>query len=298
MEQQSGNFSGGSSTDQITAGDTAPSLLEKLLEELRKLTEILPNLIGAFAVFFIGWLLSKMISRVVRKVLDRLGIDKLAERINEIEIVYKSKIRIVPSTLLSKILYYLLMLVVVMAATDVLKMEAVSRLVNDIINYIPSLLTAMLVLAIGVLVADAIKNAVDTACKSLAIPAGGVISSVVFYFIFINVLMMALSQAKLQTGFIESNISIVLAGVVGAFAIGYGFASRNIVASLLSAFYNKERIKAGDFIRIGDVAGRIIATDSTSLTILTGDGRQVIVPLHKLSTEIYEISSGPKGQDQ
>ncbi len=297
MTQQPDSVGGGQAPAlQISEAAAPGSLLDRLLEELKNLTAILPNLLGALAVFLIGWLLSKMISRVIKKVLGRMGIDKLAERLNEIEIVYKSNIKIVPSVLLSKIVYFMLMLVVIMAATDVLKMEAVSKLVNDIINYIPSLLTAMLVLAIGILVADAVKNAVQTACNSLAIPAGKVISSVVFYFLFINVLMMALSQAKLETGFIESNISIVLAGVVGAFAIGYGYASRNIVAGLLTSFYHKERVKPGDQIRIDGVEGQVIAIESTSLTIKTEAGREVIVPLHKLSAETWEIISRKKDQ--
>ncbi len=289
MTQQPDN--GGGALSKAQSLDATNSLLKKLTEEVNNLTAILPNLLGALAVLLFGWMASRLISKLLRKLLSRIGIDKLAERLNEIEIVYKSNIKIVPSILLSKVLYYMLMLVVIMAATDVLRMEAVSNLVNDIINYIPSLLMAMLVLAVGILVADAIKNAVFTAAKSLAIPAAGVISSVIFYFIFINVLMMALSQAKLQTGFIESNISIVLAGVVGAFAIGYGFASRNIVASLLSAYYNKEKIKAGDLIRIEGIEGQVIAVDSTSFTVRTDQGRLVVIPLHKLNTEIYEILS-------
>lgn len=269
--------------------ETGWSLLQKLKEEAEKLLEILPNLVGALAVLLVGWIVAKTIARIIKNVLGRIGIDKLAERINEIEIVYKSNIRVTPSVLLSKIVYYLLMLVVIMAATDVLKMAAVSDLVNDIINYIPSLITAMLVLAIGILVADTVKNVVQTACNSLAIPAGKVISNVVFYFLFINVLMMALSQAHLQTGFIESNISIVLAGVVGAFAIGYGYASRNLVASLLTSFYQKEKVKPGDIIRIEGVEGEVTAVDTTSITIQAEPGRQVIVPLHKLGSEKYEI---------
>lgn len=292
--------SGGKITgaEAANAGGSTPdsSLLGKLKAEAINLTSILPNIVGAILVLLIGWLVAKAVARIIKKVLGKVGIDKLAERLNEIEIVYKSNIKIVPSILLSKMVYYILMLIVVMAATDVLKMKAVSDLVNDLINYIPSLLTAILVLAIGVLVADTVKNAVQTACTSLAIPAGKVIASVVFYFLFINVLMMALSQAKLETGFIESNISIILAGVVGAFAIGYGFASRNIVASLLTSFYNKERIKIGDIIRIAGVEGRVTAIDSTSLTLHTHTGGEVVVPLHKLSSEMFEIVG--RRQDQ
>ena len=61
-------------------------------------------------------------------------------------------------------------------------------------------------------------------------PSASLISNFVFFF-FINILIVALSQASINTSFIEQNISIIIAGGVLAFSIGYGLASKDIVSS-------------------------------------------------------------------
>lgn len=268
--------------------EKAFSVLGILQEQLSNLAGILPNLVGALAVFFIGWLLAKLVAKLLKKFLGAIGIDKLAEKLNQIEVVYNSNIRIIPSTMLSKIVYYLMLFIFIMAATEVLGMEAISDLMTSFMNYIPKLLMALLVLIIGVVLADMLKKAVYTACESLAIPASKLISNVAFYFLFLNIIMISLKQADLQTDFIENNISIVLGGVVLAFALGYGIASRGLMASMLSSFYNKEKIAVGQTIKIEGTTGTVKSIDGTTFTLETED-REIIIPLSKLMSEKVEI---------
>jgi small-conductance mechanosensitive channel len=246
----------------------------KIVEELLlNFAAVIDNIIGALVVVLIGWLVASLVARVTKRLLRGIGIDRLAERLNEIDIIHKSKLRLVPSVLLSKILYYLLFFIFVIAATDVLGMEAVTLLMGNLLNYIPKLLSALVVFVVGVLIADFLKKIVLTTCQSLGIPAAGVIANVVFYFLFLNVVMITLSQAGIDTNFIQDNISIILAGAVLAFAIGYGLASRNIVANFLSSFYNKEKLKIGDVIGVEGVKGRVIEIDNNAFT-LQAEGRK------------------------
>lgn len=260
-------------------------ILEKLLYDF---ASAIPSFVGAILVVFIGWLVAKFVAKVVKKVLARIGVDQLAEKLNEIQIVHKANIKIVPSVLLSKMLYYILLLIFMIAGTELLGMPAVSQLMSDIINYVPHLISAMIVLVIGLLVAEFIKNIILTATKSLNIPAGRFIASFVFYFLLITITMSALSQAKIQTEFITSNLSIILAGGVAAFAIGYGFASRDLMANFIASFYSKSKIKVGDVIAIDGAEGLVIALDATSFT-LQSDGKKVIIPLSKLTSEKIEV---------
>ncbi len=261
----------------------------KLLQDLlTQFASVIPNLLGALAIFLIGLVVAKLVAKMARRILVAIGADRVAERLNEIEIVYKSNIRIVPSALLSKVAYYFLLFIFVVAATDVLNMPAISKLMGDILNYVPILISAMAVFIIGLLLADFLKNIVKTTCDSLGIPAASMISNVVFYFLFLNVAMIALSQARIDTDFIQDNLSILFAGIVLAFAIGYGFASRNIVANFLASFYNKGKVKAGDTVAIGGVKGRVLDIDNATIT-LEVDGREVLIPLSKLASENIEI---------
>lgn len=260
-------------------------LLEKLLFDF---ASAIPKFVGAILVIFIGWMIAKAVAKIVKKVLKTIGIDKLAEQLNEIEIVDKANIKIVPSILLSKILYYILLLIFMIAGTELLGMPAVSELMGDIINYVPYLISAMIVFIIGLLVAEFIKNIILTATKSLNIPAGKFIATFVFYFLLITVTMSALSQARIETDFITSNLSIILAGGVAAFAIGYGFASRDLMANFIASFYSKSKIRMGDMIAIDGAEGVVVALDATSFT-LQADGKKIIIPLSKLTSEKVEI---------
>ncbi|MCB9081066.1 MAG: mechanosensitive ion channel [Lewinellaceae bacterium] len=248
-----------------------------------------PKILGALFLLFIGWLIGKGLARVIRKVLERIGADKLADRLNEIEIFSKSPVKFKPSQLFSKIVYYLIFFLFFMAATDVLGIEAVSLMIADIFNYLPRLISALFVFIIGVFLADFLKNMVQTACNSLNIPAGTLIANFVFYFLFINVAMITLSQAGIETEFIQDNLSIVLGGIVAAFAIGYGYASRPLLANILGGYYNRNRINIGDWISIENVSGEIIAIDNTTFSIATTGQGKIIIPLSKLSMEKYEI---------
>ncbi len=93
---------------------------------------------------------------------------------------------------------------------------------------------------------------------------------------------------RTEVGFLQDNITIIFGGIVFAFAIGYGFASRNIMSNLLAALYSRNKFNIGDDIKIDGTRGTIIEIDSTSLTLQTSD-RRVVFPLNQLTTQRVEV---------
>ncbi len=260
--------------------------LQQLLQDL---IGFMDNLLGAILILFIGWIVARIITRVLRKVLKAIRIDRLAEKLNDIEMVAKSDIDIKPSIFLSKLVYYVLMFIFFIAATDALGMAVVSDLMSNLLNnFLPNALAAIIVFVIGIIAADFLKKLVKTACDSLAIPAASLIANVVFYFIFLNILIVTLAQLGIDTGFMETNLSVILAGIVLAFSIGYGMASRPVMSNYLASFYSKGRVKIGATLRINGMEGKVIAIDNASIVVKTQDSK-VIVPLSRLNTETFEI---------
>ncbi|MEL6986797.1 MAG: mechanosensitive ion channel domain-containing protein [Bacteroidota bacterium] len=259
---------------------TGSGSFDILREMLEKLASALPKVILAIIVFIVGYIVAKIVARIVTKLLSKVGVDKLGEKLNQIDLISQSSFEIVPSKVLGKIIYYLLLLISTLVATDILGIPAVSQLFKDIISFIPNLLVALIVLLLGILLADVIKNLVYTTCTSLGIPSAKLISSFLFYFLFINVVIMALTQANIETEFIASNISILIGGAVAAFAIGYGLASKDVVANFIASFYTKDRFTVGDQVVIDDEDGTITEVDRSSITIDNGEYR-TIIPLSK-----------------
>lgn len=262
--------------------------MEILNQLFHQFSSALPRFLAAIAVSITGMLLAKAVANIVAQILVRTGIDGIAEKINEIDFVQKFNFKIELSKVISKLLYYMILLVFIIAATDILAMPAISELVSNIINYFPQVISAGIVLIIGTMLADSLKSIVATTCASLGIPSGKIIANVVFYFIFLNVAVSALSQAKIDTDFIKNNFTVLIGAFAGAFALGYGLASKDMMSSILASFFHRDRFDIGDVITIEGVTGEIIEMDNTSIVLQT-DGKRVIIPSSKLHSEKIEL---------
>lgn len=263
-------------------------MTEAVREMITKFFNVLPNFFTAVLIFIVGWIVSSMVAKMLATALSKMGVDRIGQRLSSIDIVQKSNINVNLSKIISKIVYYFLLIFFAIAATSALGLPEVSELMSNIFEFIPHVVVALIILIIGTLVSDAVRTVVHTALKSLGVGSANLISSAVFYFLFINVVISALSQAKIDTEFLSQNLSIVIGGVVLAFAIGYGLASKDTVANLLASYYSKNVFNIGDHVTIDNVTGKISEVNKSSIVIDTGSSR-VVIPLSNAISQKIEF---------
>ena len=262
-----------------------------LLKEIfGKFLSFIPNIISALVIIIAGIVIAKIIYKFLSRLLRKAGIDKLSDNLNRIDFIDKLNLNIKLSNIIAKFVYYFIILIMLIIATDILKMPVVSNLIVDIFNFIPNLLVALILLVLGLLLASWLKKMVFTIAKSLGLPSASLISNLVFYFIFVNVLISAMVQAKINIEFFSTNITLIIAGVVFAFALAYGLASKSILANIISSFYYKNKYKIGDYIKIGENEGKICEIDNFHI-ILCKEDTKIVIPLNILNeTEVKIIS--------
>jgi len=231
----------------------------------------LPKFLGAIGLLILLYVIAKIVRKVVRIFLEKMKVDKLAEKFEEIDII----------------IYYMIIMLSVVAITDMLHLTTISNYLTGLITYLPKVFTAFAFLIVGFLFSEFIRKGIYTAGKSVGIPSAKVISSVIFYFLIINVFISALTQAGIDTEFIQSNLTMIIGGVVMAFALGYGLASKDMMSSILAGFYNK-RLKEGDFVTIDGVKGTIESITNVDLILTNQDGKTVI-PLSRLNKVLVQI---------
>lgn len=276
--------------------DKLPNLTEILINTFQTLinqfVDFVPKLIGAGVVLLIGVLVARLISVVVRNVLGRVGFDKIGDKLNEIDFIKQLQTEIKLSEIVAKVLYYFILLVFITAATETLGVKAISDMVLSLVNFIPKVIAAAIMLQIGVLVADAMKKAVVSICQTFKISSGKLLGMIVFFFFLIITIISALGQAGINTELLESSFNLLIGGIIFAFAAGYGYASRDVMANILSSFYSKNKFQEGQTIQIDDVKGIIVKIDNTSITLRT-DVATSVFPLQALQSKRVDIFPEP-----
>lgn len=246
------------------------------------------NIFIGLLIFLVGYIVAKIIYKIILNTLKALKLDKVDDMIRKVD-MFKALDFNLPK-FLAKLVYYLILLLVLQISVQSMGISSLSNGLNAILAYIPKLMTAAIVFLIGVFIADVIKNALRSTTESLNIKTGKFISDAVFYLLVVIIALMALAQAGIDTTLITNNLTMLIGGVLLAFMIGFGFASKDLMSSMLSSIYVNDSLSVGSEVKIGDVSGKIIEMTSTAVIVKSGE-RKVSIPMHKLTSEIVEIIS-------
>jgi hypothetical protein len=250
--------------------------------------DFVPRVLGCLVILAIGYLVARGVKILIIQVLSRIGFDRIGDKLNEIGIIKQLKTEISLSDIVAKIFYYYILLIFLTFAADTLGVDTITNMVLSLVNFIPKIIAGAVMLQIGVMLSDAIKTAVTALCKSFNIASAKLIGNIAFIFFLIITFLTALRQVGMETAMLESSFLLVIGGAVAAFAIGYGIASRDVLANIISSFYSRKNYKEGQVIRIDDVKGVITKIDNTSVTVVN-DTTTTIIPLQLFQTKQVEI---------
>jgi hypothetical protein len=250
-------------------------------------TEALPKMILVILLLLIGWVLGKAIKKLVTKTLNLIKLDDVMERIELAPLLGQMGVKSTVA-LIGGIAYWMIMLLFILTITELLNIPILTQGVAAIIAYVPKFLVAMIIFLLGMFIANSIKKVVYNATHSIGLSGARVIANIVYYVLFIFIAITAINQTGIDTSIITSNVTLIFGAMLLAFAISYGFASRDIMTNILSGFYKKDRYHVGMHIKVQDVEGSITNIDSLSVTIDTGD-ELVVLPTRVLVDEKVEI---------
>ena len=114
------------------------SIIDALYAQTALLLTVIPALLKALIIILVGYILAKVIRNLLKRVLLAVGVDKLADRLMDIDMFRNSSFSLVPSTLISSAAYYFILIIFAMAAVEAMGLKIISDLLNDLITYIPN----------------------------------------------------------------------------------------------------------------------------------------------------------------
>jgi len=253
-----------------------------------EMAQAFPKIVGAIAILVLGWIVIKISLFILGKLLKLAKLDVLNEKVNGMDITGKGDFKIDLAKIILGFVRWLLILVFLIVAADILNWTIISVEIGNLLRYLPRFFSALLLLMLGFYIGNFVKNTVKRLFDSLEFGGSNIVSNLLFYVIVIFMSITALNQAGVDTTIITNNITLILGSFLLAFALGLGLGSRDVIADLLRSFYTRKTYAVGDQIVIGDDAGTIEAIENNSLTLATKSGKFVI-PIKDVVSQKVEI---------
>ncbi len=226
---------------------------------LAQVVDLLPRLLGAVLILFVGWLVAYIAKAIVEGLLNRTNIDnRIASGLTGSDTLKVEKF-------ISGLVFWTILLITVVAVLDTLQLRVASEPLNEFLNtiggYLPALLGAGILLGVAWLVATLVKTLAVTALNALHVDErlnaqqdattdtnqlsiAQTIGTALYWFIFLLFLIPILNTLQLEAalapieglvseilGILPDILAAVIIGAVGWFAANI---IRRIVTNLLA----------------------------------------------------------------
>lgn len=179
-----------------------------------------PNLIVAILIAIIGWAIGALLGRVVSQIIKSLRLDEGLSKAGLEEFLARGGINLNSGGFLGALVKWFIILVFLIGALDVLRLTQVTEFLRNILEYIPQVIVAVLILLAAGIIGDVLKNIVVSSARSAEVKSAGFLGSVTKWSIWIFAILVALSQL----GIAPILINTLFTGFVVALSLGFGLA--------------------------------------------------------------------------
>jgi len=223
----------------------------------RPIANTAPKLFCAALVMIAGYVIARLVSKAVTAIADRLGLQRMAENGGFVQSMQHVGIHRTVPQVLGTIFFWLLLCVFLIASVDILDLPTIKIALDRLLNYVPNLLVASIVVVLGLLLAAFLRGVVATSADRVGIHYAQQLASACYWILALMTFNAALNQLEIQIKLFNEIVLILLAGGALAFGLSFGLGGREVMAGILAGYYLRQRLQAGDRVSIGSLDGTV-----------------------------------------
>jgi hypothetical protein len=211
----------------------------RLEEGIYQIAAIVPQLLAAAGILLAGFAIAKMIERGADAALHRIGFDRWMREGGVTEALQRAGTSLDPSSVIAKLLFWTVMVLVILLAANALGLSVVSALFAELLAYIPNVIAAVIVLVLGIVLGEFVKDLVLASAGG--VPGGATLGRAAKGAVIVLASFMALEQLDIA----EDIVLVAFIAVVGAAAlaagIAFGLGGREVAAEITREWYERSR---------------------------------------------------------
>lgn len=192
-----------------------------------------PNLVVALVIVLIGWGIGVLFGRVVAQIINVLKIDEALKRAGVEDFLSKGGLSLNSGAFLGGLVRWFIMLVFLIGAFEVLSLSQVTAFLRDILNYLPQVIVAVLILIAAGIVSDVMKRIVMSSAMTAEISSAPFLATVTGWVIWVFAVLVALSQLGIAVGFVQTIFTGLVVALSLALGLSFGLGGQEAAARVI-----------------------------------------------------------------
>ncbi len=210
-----------------TTGDSLTGLWQVVIG-------FLPALVGATLIFIIGLIVASLLERVIGRLVSYLKIDNIMRKA-EVEAYFeRANIRLNVGTFVGKLVYWFIVVAFLLASSDVLRFDAFSDFLKQVLAFIPHVLIAALIMLVALVAANFLRQLVTAAVASAKFSYAKSLGTMTWWVVVIFGLLTALPQIGISPDLLRNLVSGVIAMLALAGGLAFGLGGREHASRFLT----------------------------------------------------------------
>lgn len=267
-------------------------VIDALTQIFVDIINFIPNLVNGLIILLVGYGIATLVRWILSNVLGRIGFDPLVERSGITGSLRGLGVQTPLSKIVAQTVFFLLLISFLITATRLMGLEAVARLLEQVLTFLPNIIAALIVFLLGGVVAQFVGNLIGTMATNSGLSYGARLGRIVQHLISLFVVILALGVLGIDTNILVTALTIAIASFGLALGLGLGLGARSIVQHILAGYYIRQRLPIGQHVRVGDIEGTISGVGSIN-TLVTNDEANVLVPNTVLAETVVHAPRTP-----
>ena len=174
--------------------------------------DYLPSVLGAIVLLVVGWGVARLLRYATRQIFERVLRRLASSRPMDTRVQQPSTYSNAP-LLASRIVFWIVVLFFVIAAAEVLQLEVVSGLLAGVTTYLPRLIVGLLILFVGLWLAEFTRAFLTRVSKRGGIERGALIGRLGQILVLLVVFTLAIGHVGINNTLLVALVATLLNGV-------------------------------------------------------------------------------------
>lgn len=204
-------------------------LFEPVQEMWAKFLSFVPNLLGALVILFVGWVIARIIAALVGRALRLAHFDNVTNRAGITPALVGAQITSPPSRIVGRLFFWLVMLMALVMAVNALGLTVATELLNDLLRYIPNVIAATFVFALGLFFASLARGFVQTVAGGVRAVSPDTLGKVAQAAVIIFAVAASLEQLRIAPTVVTNAFTLLFGALALGLALAFGLGCKDIV---------------------------------------------------------------------